>query len=165
MTQVVLLIGSNIEKERNMPAAVRLLATVMTVLATSSVYESVPVGTLAQPAFWNAAVLVEWAADAVTLKEQLSGIEQQLGRVRVADPNAPRTIDLDITLFGDQVFEYAGRQIPDPDLVVYAHIAVPSAEIIPTWRHPVTHETIATIAENLQNMQPDALRKQGTLQW
>lgn len=165
MTQVLLLLGSNIEKERNLPEAVRLLAERMTVTETSAVYESVPVGTLHQPVFWNAAVLVEWDNDAVVLKRILGQIEQQLGRVRVADPNAPRTIDLDITLFGEQVFEYAGRHIPDPELLEFAHIAVPSAEIIPNWKHPITGATIASIAQDLLRQQPNALTKWGALKW
>lgn len=163
--RVLLLLGSNIEKEHNLPEAVRLLAKHVGILATSSVYESIPVGTLDQPAFWNAAVLIEWTNDVFALKQILSEIEQQLGRVRVADPNAPRTIDLDITVFGEQIFEYEGRQIPDPELLQYAHIAVPSAEIIPTWNHPITNESIATIAQRLQQRQPNALIKKHALQW
>ena len=165
MTQVLLLLGSNIEKEHNFPAAMRLLAKRVQILATSAVYESQPVGTLNQPAFWNAATLIEWSDDVVALKLILGEIEQQLGRIRVADPNAPRTIDLDITLFGDDVFEYAGRQIPDPELLEYAHIAVPSAEIIPNWQHPITRETLTTIAATIVKKQPNAITKIGALQW
>ena len=165
MTEIVLLLGSNIKKERNVPEAVRLLGERVTILAVSSVYESAPVGTLAQPAFWNAAVLIEWSDDALALKEILSEIEQKLKRVRVVDSNAPRTIDLDITLFGEQVFEYAGRQIPDPELLEYAHIAVPSAEIAPTWNHPITGEPLRTIATRIQTQQPNALIKKESLQW
>lgn len=148
-----------------MPTAIRQLAERVSVVATSAVYESVPVGTVEQPVFWNVAVLVEWTGTAVALKQILSEIEQQLERVRVADPNAPRTIDIDITLFGQQTFEYEGRQVPDPELLEYAHIAVPSAEIIPNWPHPITHEPIASIAQKLQQQQPNALIHQGTLQW
>ncbi len=165
MTNVLILLGSNIEKEQNLPSAVRLLARRVPIIAASSIYESLPVGTLDQPIFWNAAVLIEWAGDAFTLKRVLGEIEQQQGRVRVADPNAPRTIDLDITLFGEQAFEYDGRQIPDPDLLQYVHIALPAAEIVPTWKHPVTGEPITKIAKNLQNRQPNALTKLGALQW
>ena len=141
--------GSNIDAEDNLREATRLLAEQCALVAISPVYETVPVGKLDQPNFLNAAALVETQFSAVDLKhEVLSGIECQLGRVRVADKNAPRTIDLDIVLFNSEILDIDARHIPDPDILQYAHVAVPLADLAPQYRHPETGQTLREIAEH-----------------
>ncbi|MFZ1398623.1 MAG: 2-amino-4-hydroxy-6-hydroxymethyldihydropteridine diphosphokinase, partial [Candidatus Promineifilaceae bacterium] len=109
MNQVVIALGSNIEKERNLPRAVELLREMCEVTAVSPIYETEPVGLLNQPLFWNTAVLLQTDLSASQIKQQIIGhIETQLKRVRQEDKNAPRTIDADIVLFNDAVFEYDG---------------------------------------------------------
>lgn len=140
--------GSNIDAENNLREATRLLAEACTLVAVSPVYETVPVGTTDQPNFLNAAALIETELSAAELKhEVLLGIECQLGRVRVADKNAPRTIDLDLALFNTEVLDVDTRHIPDPDIVKYAHIAVPLADLAPQYRHPETGQMLREIAE------------------
>jgi 2-amino-4-hydroxy-6-hydroxymethyldihydropteridine diphosphokinase len=140
-------LGSNVDKEVNLPAAVRLLAAHGRVLAVSAVYETAPVGNPSDPSFFNAAVALETAMHPVELKQQmLAGIEQQLGRQRSADPNAPRTIDIDISLYADAILDLGKRHIPDPEIVRFPHIAVPLADLAPNYRHPETGETLAQIA-------------------
>jgi 2-amino-4-hydroxy-6-hydroxymethyldihydropteridine diphosphokinase len=147
---VLISLGSNIDPERNLPDAVRRLARHCRLLAASPVYETEPVGRTDQPNFLNAAVLVEtYRTPADLKKEVLLAIEQELGRVRTADKNAPRTIDLDISLFGDQLLELEGRHIPDPDILKFAHVARPLADLAPQVRHPETGQTLADIAESL----------------
>jgi 2-amino-4-hydroxy-6-hydroxymethyldihydropteridine diphosphokinase len=128
---------------------VRELAARFRLLATSPVYETAPVGKTDQANFLNAVVLVETGCTASGLKSALQDIERALGRVRTADKNAPRTIDLDITLFNDEVLELAGRHIPDPDLLRYAHIAVPLADLAPEAPHPEEGRTLGEIAAAL----------------
>ena len=154
---VVISLGSNIDKELNLPAAVRLLAHSANVVAVSSVYETPAVGTrYEQSSYFNAAVLVETELSATVLKDELlSDIERQLARRRTADKFAPRTIDLDVTLFDDATFEYTPadgrpRHIPDPDLVRYAHIALPVADLLPDTIHPETGESVRSIADRLR---------------
>ena len=74
-----------------------------------------------------------------------------LGRVRSADKNAPRTIDLDIALYGAQVIDdpLAGLRIPDPEIPLRAYLALPLAEVGPETVHPETGERLADIAERL----------------
>ena len=74
-------------------------------------------------------------------------IEQELGRVRTADKNAPRTIDLDIALFNDEVLDVGARHIPDPDIIKHAHVSVPLADVAPEYRHPETGQTLWEIAD------------------
>jgi len=141
--------GSNINPADHLREAVRLLAEQCALVAVSPIYETVPVGKLDQPNFFNAAALIETELSAADLKhEVLLGIECQLGRVRVADKNAPRTIDLDIALFNTEVLDVDARHIPDPDILTYAHIAVPLADLAPQYRHPETGQTLREIAEH-----------------
>lgn len=150
MTRVFVALGSNIDSERNVREAVRRLAARCRLLAVSPVYETTPVGKTDQPNFLNAAALIETGLSAGALKAQvLQPIEQELGRVRTADKNAPRTIDLDIALFGDQVLELGTRHLPDPDGLRYPHIAQPLADLAPDMRHPETGQTLAEIARSL----------------
>ena len=146
--RVFVAMGSNINAAHNLREAVRLLRERATVVAVSPVYETAPIGTTDQPNFLNAAVLVETPLPAADLKANvLRAIEQTLGRVRTADKNAPRTIDLDIALFNGDVLDVGARHIPDPDILKYAHIAVPLADLAPEVRHPETGQTLWEIAE------------------
>lgn len=150
MNRVVLILGSNIDKEWNLPRAVRLLAERTKLVAVSAVYETAPVGTTNQPLFFNAAALVETSLDAATLKHTvLAEIERLLKRVRTEDKNAPRTIDLDIVLFNDEVFEFNGRAVPDPDLQKFLHVAAPVADLLPDGVHPETDEKLADLVARL----------------
>ncbi|RMG98582.1 MAG: 2-amino-4-hydroxy-6-hydroxymethyldihydropteridine diphosphokinase [Chloroflexi bacterium] len=150
MNQVFVLLGSNIDKEKNLPTAVSLLRQSCTVTAVSSVYETIPVGLRHQPNFWNTAVLLATPLDAPTLHQTiLRPLEQQLNRVRTYDKNAPRTIDADIILFNNDVFDFDHHHIPDPDLLRFPHVAVPIAELAPQMPHPETREPLAKIAQRL----------------
>jgi 2-amino-4-hydroxy-6-hydroxymethyldihydropteridine diphosphokinase len=150
MSRVVIALGSNIAPEANLREAVQRLAARAHLVAVSPVYETKPVGKTDQPNFLNAAALIETEYGAAELKDEvLAEIEQELGRVRTADRNAPRTIDLDIILYGDQVLEFGGRHIPDPDLLRYPHVAVPAADVAPAYRHPETGQTLREIADGM----------------
>lgn len=148
---VYILLGSNIDKERNLPQAVRLLAKFGCVVAVSSVYETAPVGLEDQPHFFNAAVQVETELSAAAFRRQvLARIERLLGRIRTSDKNAPRTIDADIVLFNEDVFELdESHHIPDPDLLEFPHVAVPVSELAPDYLHPETGERLGYIAARL----------------
>lgn len=150
MNRVLVALGSNIDSERNMRKAIRLLASYCQLAAVSPVYETKPVGKTEQPNFLNAAALVETDLTAAELKTRvLQVIERKLGRVRTEDKNAPRTIDLDIALFGEQVIDHGRRHIPDPDTLKHPHIAVPLADLAPTMRHPEDGRTLQQIAQSL----------------
>ena len=156
MHRVVVLLGSNVAKERNLPAAVRLLAAGATVAAVSPVYETAPVGMDQAPHFFNAAVLLLTTQTAVELKDGLlSDIEHALGRERTADRNAPRTIDLGIALYDDALPDYipAGgrpRHVPEPDLVRFPLSLQPVADLLPDMPHPETGERLGSLAEQLR---------------
>ncbi len=155
VNRVFLSLGSNIDKERNLPAAVSLLREWAMVAAVSPIYETAPQGLKAQPSFFNAAVLLETPLDAAAIKDQLiTRLEETLERERTADKNAPRTIDADIALFNDQVFAYVpadgrARQVPDPDLQRFPHAIVPLADLAPDLLHPLTGQRLADLARQV----------------
>lgn len=143
-------LGANIEPESNLEQAVSLLRSKCTVIAVSSIYRTAPQGFREQADFLNMAVKLTTMLSAESFKaDVLDWVERELGRVR--DPNnknAPRTIDLDISLWGDAVFEYGPKpwRVPDPDIVRFAHVAIPLAEIAPEIVHPTEGVTLTEIA-------------------
>lgn len=98
--------------------------------AASALYRSAPVGYREQPDFVNAVAAVETGLAAAALLAQLLAIERSHGRVR-AFPNAPRTLDLDIVLYGETAIREPGLTIPHPRMHERAFVVVPLAEIAP----------------------------------
>jgi 2-amino-4-hydroxy-6-hydroxymethyldihydropteridine diphosphokinase len=155
VNEILVSIGSNVAKEANVPAAVARLQAQhgITVLGVSTVLETPAVGTdgqpNSQPSYHNMGLR---AATTLALQEVRSlqrGIETELGRVRGADKFAPRTIDLDLAYYGErQAAETtgAGQQPLDGDVLRFAHVAIPLAEVAPQWVHPETGTTLAAIA-------------------
>lgn len=146
-------LGSNIAPEQNLREAVALLRGWTTVLAISPVYRSPPQGDTQQPAFLNMAVKAHTLRSPLEFKRHvINRIEKDLDRQR--DPhniNAPRTIDLDISLWNDEIIEYGSKpwRIPDADVRRYAHVAVPLADLAPDYAHPQTGESLGEIAARL----------------
>jgi len=156
--QIYLDLGSNIEPEHNLPAAIKLLAKLSTLIAVSSVWETKPLGMPNQPNFLNAGVLVETNLGAAQFKRTvIHNIEQALGRTRSKNKNAPRTIDIDIILFNSEIFELDGRQIPNKELVERSFVAASLAEISPDYVHPETGQTLQEIAHSFNLVAGDML--------
>ena len=145
MHRACLLLGSNIQPEKNIPLAVSLLQKRLTILQASSVWESGAIGSDGAN-FLNAVLVIETSFEAETLKEQvLHPLEAQLQRVRTRDKNSPRTIDLDILLYDQQLL--------DPNLWQYAYCAVPLAEVLPDYQSG-TGETLKDAALRLARTTP-----------
>lgn len=140
-------LGSNIEPESNLPAAVAQLAQFGRVRAVSSVWQTAPLGFADQPDFLNAAVLLETSLSAGALCEDaIAQIERNLKRVRTTDKSGPRTIDIDVVLFNDDVLSLGHRHIPDPEVLERPFVAILLAEVAPDYVHPETGETLHEIA-------------------
>lgn len=154
LNQALLSLGSNIEPEKNLPAAVCKLKRYGRVRQVSTVWQSPPLGNPDQPDYLNAALWLETSLSARELKENaIAEIETRLGRVRGTDRNAPRTIDIDVMLFNHERLRIGKRIIPDPEVLERAFVAIPLAEIAPDYVHPDTGETLAQIAARFE---PDA---------
>lgn len=142
-----LALGSNINPVKNFKAALEMLTELTELIAISSVWETRPMGLLTQANFLNGAAIVKTDFTAAAFKQNvLHPIEQKLGRVRQADKNAPRTIDLDIVLFNRDIFALGQNHIPDPDIYRRPFLALPLAELTPAYVHPETGETLREIA-------------------
>jgi 2-amino-4-hydroxy-6-hydroxymethyldihydropteridine diphosphokinase len=139
--QVCIGLGSNIDPEENLLRSVGHLSRSVNILARSSVWETIAVGSPG-PNFLNAVVLASThliAPDLIT--QVLRPIEAKLGRVRTTDRNYPRTIDLDILIYD--------REVLDPEIWERAHKCVPLAEVLHDYAHPITGETLSSIASRL----------------
>lgn len=99
-------------------------------LARSALYRTAPVGLLDQPAFINACALVETALDPRELLGHLLAIERRHGRVRGV-PDGPRTLDLDIVLYGDLSLHESGLTLPHPRAHERAFVLTPLLEVWP----------------------------------
>ncbi len=154
--------GSNVDPDRNLEAGLEQLANCCEVKARSRIFATRAVGNSVMPDFHNAAVELTTELSAAELKFRvLRRIEAQLGRSRSDDRTAPRSIDLDLSLFGEDVIrnEPLGLWIPDPEILTRLHIALPLAEIAPERRHPVCGETLRSIAQRLLSVAaPDEIR-------
>jgi 2-amino-4-hydroxy-6-hydroxymethyldihydropteridine diphosphokinase len=140
-------LGSNIEPERNLPAAVRELESFGRVLLVSTVWQSPSLGCPGHPDYLNAALLLETTLSAECLKKEgIAAVEALLGRVRSDDRFAPRTIDIDIMLFDSEQLLLGMRSIPDREILERPFVAIPLAEIAPAYIHPLTGESLAQIA-------------------
>ena len=166
LNRVYLSLGSNIEPEANLPKAVELLAKSGTVRAVSKVYESTADGAANQKNYLNAAVLFETEAEATDLKRwTLAGIERTLKREKDKQNRfAPRTIDIDISLYNQEFVELGRREIPDPAVLTKPYVAAPLADLDPTYRHPLTGEKLSAIATRLLEKSPLRIREDIQLQ-
>lgn len=140
-------LGSNTKPEQNLREAVHLLSQQVTIIKASAVYETAPIGGEGRN-YLNAVVELKTDLNPADLKTQvLKNVENQLGRTR--DSSGDVTIDLDILLFNDELYDLGKRQIPDPGILKYPHIAIPLAEIAPDLRHPITGQSLTDIANLL----------------
>ncbi len=143
--QACILVGSNIQPEKNLSRGLDLLREKVHVVCCSSTWQTPAVGSPG-PDFLNLAVLITTPLEAASLKEQiLRPLETQLGRVRSSDKNAPRAIDLDIIVFDDRLF--------DPTLWLHAHRAVPVSEIMPGLLSD-EGESLSSVAAHLAAVTP-----------
>lgn len=144
MHRAYLSLGSNIEPEKNLRAAIAELRAEFGALIVSPVYRSVAVG-FDGPEFLNLAIGLDTDADVRTLDAWLHALEDRHGRHRDQPRYASRTLDVDIVLFDEAIVRGPGNlRIPRPELRE-AFVNVPLADIAPDVRDPETAETIADI--------------------
>jgi 2-amino-4-hydroxy-6-hydroxymethyldihydropteridine diphosphokinase len=147
MTSVFLSLGSNIEPEKNILEAVRLLAEQVRILGTSTVYLTTPLHRKTQPKYYNCVLKVETDIPPLKLKfDVLRGIEERLGRKRTEDKYASRTIDIDIIVYGDLRLSSKDLVIPDPEIKKRVFLAIPLCEIEPRLVLPATKRTMKEVA-------------------
>jgi 2-amino-4-hydroxy-6-hydroxymethyldihydropteridine diphosphokinase len=134
MPTVYIGIGANLgDRERTIRDALALLAadSDLEIEAVSTIRETDPVGFVDQPRFLNAAARLQTELPPHALLERLLAVEQRLGRVRGGERYGPRTIDLDLLLYGDEVVDEPALRVPHPGLAERRFVLEPLAELDP----------------------------------
>lgn len=149
MTTAYIGIGANLgDRRATMVHAVRLLGGDV---RAASLYEATPVGGPArQPNFLNSALQITTELSPRAVLAQLQRIETALGRVR-QEPDGPRTIDLDLLLFGHEVMDQPGLVVPHPRLHLRGFVLVPLSELTSNAVHPVFRQSIGALCEQWAN--------------
>lgn len=140
MPRVWISIGSNIDAEANVRAAVEAMRDAFGELTLSPVYRTAAVG-FDGPPFLNLVAGFETTMSAEAVLGLLSAIENRLGRLRGAERFDSRTMDLDLLTYGDQAMEAAGHELPRDEILKHAFVLRPLAEVSPDERHPVDGRT------------------------
>jgi 2-amino-4-hydroxy-6-hydroxymethyldihydropteridine diphosphokinase len=139
MTQVFISIGSNIDREKNIRAAILAMRSQFGELKLSSVYEADAVGFDGEP-FLNLIVAFDTDKTAPQVDHLLDEIEKQNGRTPEQKKFNPRTLDLDLVLYGDYVSNDPNLEIPRNEITRYAFVLEPLAEIAGELKHPLLNQ-------------------------
>lgn len=140
-------LGNRLGNLRGAIAAIREMPG-LSITATSSVYETEPLGNRAQPKFINAVIEVGCELSPAELLSVLQRIEKHMGRERQGKWE-PRVIDLDIIYFGDRVLASEDLIVPHPEAARRAFVLEPLAEIAPDFVDPVEGKPVRELLERL----------------
>lgn len=156
MTRVYIALGSNLASPlTQVNAAIAALGAIpeSRIVAVSSFYRTPPLGPQDQPDYLNAAVALETTLAPEALLDHTQRIELNQGRVRKAERWGPRTLDLDIMLFGDESIATPRLTVPHYDMKNRGFMLWPLVEIAPALRFP-DGETLASVLDHLGAAKP-----------
>lgn len=153
-------VGSNLEQPRQqVRTALTELARLpdTQLVAASSLYRSAPMGPPGQPSYINAVACLETRLSAAVLLDALQAIETAHGRVRNGERWGPRTLDLDILLYGNEQIATTRLSVPHPGIAERSFVLYPLAEIAPDLAIPGS----GTVRELLAHCPPEGLEQLG----
>ncbi len=144
MSRVYLGIGSNVDTRTNVLAGVRALRQQFGDISLSPVYQSASVGFDGND-FINLVAGVETDLQPLEMKRFLNRLEDHHGRQREVPKFSDRTLDIDILMFDDLYLHSPDLVLPRPEILLYAHVLQPFADLAPQLVHPVTRTTLAQL--------------------
>jgi 2-amino-4-hydroxy-6-hydroxymethyldihydropteridine diphosphokinase len=142
MSVAYLGIGSNVDVERNVRAGIDALRSAFGEVELSPVYRSVAVGFSGRD-FINLVARIRTAMQPLELKQFLNQVEDRHGRRRDLPKFSDRTLDVDILLYDDLYLHSPALVLPRPEILAYAHVLKPLADLAPDQVHPVTQRSMA----------------------
>ncbi len=151
MSRAWLDLGTNLQREQSLRAAVAALARHVQVIRSSPVYESAPVGFLDQPDFWNVCLEIETELSALELRTLLRQLEEELGRVRTENKYGPRNIDMDLVLHEHEV----GEKLPHPQVESQLFVLQPLCDLVPGHLHPSHQRPLRELLSELRQRRPE----------
>ena len=154
MPRVWVSLGSNQERERSLGIAVAALRAHYGALRLSPVYESAAQGFSGEP-FLNLVAGFETTEDVEEVRRRLRAIEDAAGRVRGPDKFAPRTLDLDLLTHGETVGVVDGYELPRDEILRYAFVLKPLADLAGDERHPATGHSYAELWRQFSHEAPE----------
>ena len=160
MPRVFVSVGSNVDPETNVGRAIRLLQPELGVRAISTFYRTPALKRSADPPFVNGVVEVSDALGPLEVKKRLRQIEQSLGRERTADRFAPRTVDLDLIIYGDEVTSWGELTLPHPDIMERPFVAIPLLELAADLVLPDSRKPLRSL---VSSMAPSPMQPLGEL--
>lgn len=154
MPRVWVSAGSNMQREAHITSAVHALRERFGPLVVSPVYETVAVG-FSGDAFLNLVIGFDSDEPPAELHRTLRDIEDRNGRLRDGPKFGPRTLDLDLLTYGDQVGDAGGKHLPRDEIARYAFVLAPLADVAGDELHPELGVTYAALWQQWQKENPD----------
>lgn len=152
MPKIWLSIGSNQQRQQNVQASIDALSAQFGQLIISPVYKTVSEGFDGDD-FYNLVIGIHSDMSPTDLQQRLRAIEDQQGRKRSEQKFNPRTLDIDLLTYGNEVIKTANLDIPRGEITKYAFVLGPLADIAPTEQHPETGESYLSMWQAFQARQ------------
>ena len=147
MSTAFLSLGSNTNAEFHICAALRALNATFSGCRLSPVYRSRAVGFEGED-FINLVAAIETHLSPIELRQYLRDMEDRYGRDRTTPKFSDRTLDIDILMYGDLVLESPELKLPRPEILKFAHVLKPLADLVPNHLHPVEGKTMMKLWES-----------------
>ncbi len=139
---IFLSLGSNLgDRESNLLTAIKEISEFSDLKSQSSIYETSPMGYKDQGHFLNQVIEISTELSALELIFRIEEIEHKMGRIRETK-NGPRTIDIDILFYGQEIINQQNLKIPHPRIEERKFVLIPMEEIAPEYPHPISKKTI-----------------------
>jgi len=157
-TRAYLGLGSNIDAEANLPAALTLLEEIPGIVlrGVSPLYRTPPWGNTDQPPFLNAVLAIDTDLEPLALLDAVQGVENSLHRKRTRHWG-PRTMDIDLLLFGEEIVREPRLTLPHPYLHLRGFVLIPLCDLAPEIVHPERGRTMAELLEDLPHRQQEGI--------